>query len=604
MRSMAASLLGFAVLTGCGGGGDGTPPPASPPATFALNVISSGPGSVQSAPSGIVCPGDCGESYGGGLQVTLTPQPQPGAAFAGWSGDCAGMGPSCTLTMAAARSVTARFEVQLYALGGSVSGLPAGATGLRLANAGVTIDVPAGSANFTFGAVLTGNGRYEIAIAAQPRGHACRMVDGAGAASSANVTTPRVECIERQAQWAWEGGSRLGGARGVYGTPGVAEEGTVPGGRIEMARWSTPDGNLWIFGGNGIDGQGARGTLADLWRFEPSTRRWIWVSGSRSTMDAGSYGVQGAAAPGNRPPERYNASTWTDASGRLWLFGGQSFDFFTRPRNDLWRFDPATSLWTWVAGSNRSEALPGVPAGRRQARTWRDANGALWLFGGRVTGPDAIASRCESDLWRFDIETSRWTLVRDGQEAATYGTRGVAAAAHHPGGKGDCGPLSTTWGDTAGNLWLMSGTELWRYQPSSGLWTWMSGPKNGEAAAGSLAGTTSEGTPSARVGSSAVGPDGRLWLFGGGDLQDLWVIDPASGAFTRLGGSGQASTQPAFGTAGVPSPDNQPGGRFEAAIHLDASGVLWMFGGSGRSGEPGVGTGLRNDFWRYLPAGH
>src|SRR4030095_5918505 len=41
--------------------------------------------------------------------VTLTATPAAGSTFAGWSGACSGTG-SCTVTMSAARSVTATFN--------------------------------------------------------------------------------------------------------------------------------------------------------------------------------------------------------------------------------------------------------------------------------------------------------------------------------------------------------------------------------------------------------------------------------------------------------------------------------------------------------------
>lgn len=81
-------------------------------ATFAANrtlsVTLTGSGTVTSAPSGINCGTDCSESYASGTSVTLTATPASGYTFGGWSGACAGTG-ACTVTMSAARSVTATF---------------------------------------------------------------------------------------------------------------------------------------------------------------------------------------------------------------------------------------------------------------------------------------------------------------------------------------------------------------------------------------------------------------------------------------------------------------------------------------------------------------
>jgi YD repeat-containing protein len=80
---------------------------------FTLTVVKSGAGSgtVTSSPSGIDCGSDCSESYNQGTSVTLTATPASGSTFGGWSGACSGTG-TCTVTMNAAKSVTATFNLQ------------------------------------------------------------------------------------------------------------------------------------------------------------------------------------------------------------------------------------------------------------------------------------------------------------------------------------------------------------------------------------------------------------------------------------------------------------------------------------------------------------
>ena len=81
-----------------------------PPNTFVLSVVTSGAGSVSSSPAGIACPGDCTEPYNSGTVVTLTASASAGSIFTGWSGACSGTG-TCSVSMSAARSVTANFGV-------------------------------------------------------------------------------------------------------------------------------------------------------------------------------------------------------------------------------------------------------------------------------------------------------------------------------------------------------------------------------------------------------------------------------------------------------------------------------------------------------------
>jgi cysteine-rich repeat protein len=79
---------------------------------FTLTVVSTGGGSVSSAPAGISnCSSTCMHDFNAGTMVTLTATPNSQRAFAGWSGGgCSGTG-TCMVTVDAAQSVTATFVV-------------------------------------------------------------------------------------------------------------------------------------------------------------------------------------------------------------------------------------------------------------------------------------------------------------------------------------------------------------------------------------------------------------------------------------------------------------------------------------------------------------
>jgi hypothetical protein len=80
-----------------------------PPETLTVSRTGAA-GTVTSSPAGIDCGATCSHDFAGGTLVTLTPTPDSGSVFTGWSGDCTGTG-GCTVTMDQARSVTASFAL-------------------------------------------------------------------------------------------------------------------------------------------------------------------------------------------------------------------------------------------------------------------------------------------------------------------------------------------------------------------------------------------------------------------------------------------------------------------------------------------------------------
>ncbi|MCU0290734.1 MAG: lamin tail domain-containing protein [Thermoanaerobaculaceae bacterium] len=69
-----------------------------------------GAGTVASDPEGIDCGMVCEADFTFDTPVQLAASPDPGSTFAGWGGACSGTG-TCTVTMDAARSVTATFTL-------------------------------------------------------------------------------------------------------------------------------------------------------------------------------------------------------------------------------------------------------------------------------------------------------------------------------------------------------------------------------------------------------------------------------------------------------------------------------------------------------------
>jgi hypothetical protein len=140
-----------------------------------LMVAINGAGAVISSPAGISCGMDCTETLAAGSSVTLTAVPSSNATFAGWGGSCAGGSLTCTLTMDAAKTVTANFA-PIYSLTVTNSNSTYGV---------VTSDVGGVSCGVNCTTKLTGGST--IKLTAKPNGK--RKFAGWSGACSGSSTT-------------------------------------------------------------------------------------------------------------------------------------------------------------------------------------------------------------------------------------------------------------------------------------------------------------------------------------------------------------------------------------------------------------------------------
>lgn len=415
--------------------------------------------------------------------------------------------------------------------------------------------------------------------------------------------------------WTWIGGSSAVDLPGVYGVKGTADPANIPGARSGASYWKDACGNFWLFGGELTAGQ----AYNDLWKYDIVTNQWTWMSGSNVLNQTGVYGG-GLPSTANIPGARSGSSFWSDASGKLWLFGG------TIPPgnyiNDLWTYNTATNEWTWLKGST-SVGQPGVygvqstpadsntPGARSWASAWPDGSGNVWVFGGLGWG--ASASGELNDLWKLNMSTLQWTWMKGSTgtyQCGVYGMQGTPADVNTPGARRN----AAYWLDAAGDLVLFGGdgcaatndgmlNDLWKYSVSTNQWTWVKG-SNGTGPA-STYGTqglpAAANTPGGR-GSASVWTDGvgRVWFFGGwsavtvpaadtcyGVLNDLWTYDIPSGNWAWVGGNRAIYPQ-----GGI----DAPAARYRATMWHDNAGNLWLFGGGG---DAGYGPTTLNDLWKY-----
>jgi len=551
---------------------------------------------------------------GAGYDVTVSAQPTSPAQV-------------CTVTNASGTATANVTSVMVncttqYSIGGTVTNLASGDSVQLQDNGGDTLTVTA-NGPFTFDTKLASGTGYSVTVSAQPTSptQVCTVANGSGTAT-ADVNNVKVECGHNE--WAWMAGSQLVNQNGTYGPAGTPGAAYSPGGRQTPATWADSSGNLWLFGGYGYDSQGTLMALSDLWEF--SAGEWMWQGGSKLAGQSGNYGSLGVASANNYPGARFEAVSWTDASGAFWLFGGNGFDSVGTDAslNDLWKFSGGE--WTWMGGSNVANqkgqyGTLGVansnnfPGARDSAALWKDASGDVWMFGGMGYDASSTNAGILNDLWRYSGGQWTWMGGSDVQSAkGIYGTRGTAAPTNVPGAR----MYSYSWTDSSGNLWLFGGTgydsngtagplnDLWKY--SSGQWTWMGGSDvvNSLGVYGTQGVAAASNVPGARqMGLAWSDASGNGWIFGGngdytaslaGQFNDLWKY--SGGQWTWVSGSNNINQNPTYGTEGTLAPGNTPSSRMSLSGWIDANGNLWLLGGYGQ--EPGA-TGNLNDMWMYMP---
>jgi hypothetical protein len=106
-------------------------------------VVASAAGSIDCRRTNGVVSGTCTDRYGDGASVRLTASPAAGSVFTGWTGDCSGTD-ACTLTMDAARTVTARFaRLRTVTVAAAIG---TGQGGIASAPAGIACTIAGGAA--------------------------------------------------------------------------------------------------------------------------------------------------------------------------------------------------------------------------------------------------------------------------------------------------------------------------------------------------------------------------------------------------------------------------------------------------------------------------
>ena len=260
--------------------------------------------------------------------------------------------------------------------------------------------------------------------------------------------------------WSWMTGSSDVGQAGSKSIPASSN---VPGARYGAVSSADKRGNLWLFGGRGLDSLGTDCSLNDLWKFDGAN--WVWISGSKIACQSGTYGTKNISEESSMPGARVESVSWIDNCDNFWIYGGYGIDSTGRGGilNDLWKFDGST--WTWISGDKIANkggvygtkgypAVTNIPGARAVANTWIDTSGSLWLFGGDGYDSTGIEGVLD-DLWKFDGNNWIWVsgsnIVNQG---GSFGMKGAPLATNVPGARHS----AVSWVDSLGKLWLFGGT--------------------------------------------------------------------------------------------------------------------------------------------------
>ena len=376
-------------------------------------------------------------------------------------------------------------------------------------------------------------------------------------------------------------------------------------------------------------------TVICVAHFQHARGQFVWMHGTNTINQNGVYGTLGVYASGNQPGGRSGATTWTDASGIFWLFGGNGYGTSggSGRLSDLWKYNPSTNQWMWVKGpsainNNGTYGTKGTaasannPGAREVAANWIDNSGDVWIFAGFGRPASGSTSGYLSDLWKYNPSANQWTWMGGDSTLnnnGIYGTKGTPSASNKPSARyHSVGSVSAS-----GNLFLYSGAgygasgfipgntnDLWSYNISANQWTWLSGDSviNQTGVYGTKGTAASSNKPGSRVHAiNWTDASGNLWIFSGhgraststnGYLNDLWKYDVATGYWIWMSGDNIIDQTGVYNDSCSATAANNPGGRYASSFWKDSStGLFWMFSGIGRASTSTVGE--LNDLWAY-----
>ena len=413
--------------------------------------------------------------------------------------------------------------------------------------------------------------------------------------------------------WSWISGSNTIYQTGVYGTKGVPHLNNIPGSRYGHQMINI-DGNIFLNGGKGFDASNL-GYLNDLWKYNFSISQWTWLSGSNTINNVGIYGIKQVYGP-YIPSSRYNHQI-INIDGDIHLYGGygyiQSISGDFGYHNDLWKYDSLIDQWMWMYGSEELNEFAyyanGLP-GSRESHQMITIDGNIYMHGG--IGHDETNFGLLNGLWKY-LSQFGWEKLSGSDyinAIGRYGTKGVPHLDNAPGSR-----FGHQMINIDGNIFLHGGkgydegffsylfdpgylNDLWKYNISTTLWTWMSGGNIiDQAGVYGINGVSHiDNVPGSRYEHQMLVFDEDIFLHGGlsynNVFNDLWKYDFSNDEWTWMSGSNITNQFGVYGIKGVSHIDNIPGSRHShQMITIDEN--IFLNGGN-------FTLSLLNDLWKYV----
>ncbi|MGE8556247.1 MAG: DUF7619 domain-containing protein [Chryseobacterium jejuense] len=275
-----------------------------------------------------------------------------------------------------------------------------------------------------------------------------------------------------------------------YGVKGVASSTNFPGPRSGTITWVDNNGNLWMYGNNDFPKQ------TDMWKYDPSTNMWTWISGTQT--DSSSLPAQQGISSATALPKTYKDSyTWVDNQNNLWMFGGSKLITDYSSSNQVWKYNTSTNQWTWMKGADDTDYQNAANVlGSENVEDPVNTPGELYMYKGAFWQDNnsiyVLPALGQPILWKYNMLTNNWCFVKRPNDTSTfysYGTMGTEISSNFPSAVED----PSFWKDNNGTFWMLGGeikdpeshstyvgrnalvNTLWKYNPATNNWTWMKG---------------------------------------------------------------------------------------------------------------------------------